>query len=167
MDKEKLLVVVDESIASKRALEYVAKMIGGRQDIRVCLTHTLPSLPPELREISIVNDPKQESVRGAAFKAAQTQSILTEEREVQPILDWASDVLRKAGLPAEAIETAVCYPADGSAATGEILEIARKRACQTVVLGRESLSWLGELIHSDPAEELVRLGKGLTIWVVE
>jgi hypothetical protein len=36
-----------------------------------------------------------------------------------------------------------------------------------VVIGRDSLSWLGELIHGDPAEELVEQGKGFTIWVVE
>jgi hypothetical protein len=41
------------------------------------------------------------------------------------------------------------------------------RKCDTVVIGRDSLSWLGELIHGDPVEELVRQGKGFTIWVVE
>jgi nucleotide-binding universal stress UspA family protein len=41
------------------------------------------------------------------------------------------------------------------------------RKCDTVVIGRKSLSWLRELIDGDPAEELVRRGKGFTIWVVE
>jgi len=41
------------------------------------------------------------------------------------------------------------------------------RRCDTVVIGRKSLSWLGDLIHGDPAEELIRQGKGFTIWVVE
>jgi hypothetical protein len=45
----------------------------------------------------------------------------------------------------------------------EILGLARLRKCDTVFIARDSLSWLGELIHRDPAEELVRQGKGFTI----
>lgn len=157
MRDSKLLLVVDESIASKKALDYVSSIVAWRQNVRVCLTHTLPSLPPELREISIVNDPKQENLRNAQFTAEQKKSIFTAEKKVQPVLDWASDLLRKSGLAAEAIETTVCYPADGLAATGEILETAREHKCQTIVMGRESLSWLRQLIQADPAEELVRL----------
>ena len=56
---------------------------------------------------------------------------------------------------------------DSSRATQEILKLAQVRKCDTVVIGRKSLSWLGKLIHGDPAEEFVRQGKGFTIWVVE
>jgi hypothetical protein len=81
-----------------------------------------------------------------------------------------------AGLPVTAflylpVET-TCFwlpaiDAGGSRATQEILKLAQMRKWDTVVIGRKSLSWLGELIHGDPAEELVRQGKGFTIWVVE
>jgi len=49
----------------------------------------------------------------------------------------------------------------------EILRLARARKCDTVVIGKKSLSWLRELIDGNPAEELVRQGKGFTIWVIE
>ena len=52
-------------------------------------------------------------------------------------------------------------------AAGEILKIARGRKCHTVVIGRQSLSWFRELVQGDLAEEIVRRGKGFTIWVVE
>jgi hypothetical protein len=48
----------------------------------------------------------------------------------------------------------------------DVLTFAGIRKCDTVVFGRASHSWLGELIEGDPAEEFVRKGKGLTIWVV-
>jgi len=64
-------------------------------------------------------------------------------------------------------EAHYCYLVDASRATREVLGLARSRKCDTVVIGRDSLSWLGELIHGDPAEEIVRQGKGFTIWVVE
>lgn len=89
------------------------------------------------------------------------------EMTEQRALDCTNAVLRRGGLARGAIEAHYCYLVDGSRATQEILELARMSKCDTVVIGRGSLSWLGELIHGDPAEELVRLGKGLTIWVVE
>ena len=67
----------------------------------------------------------------------------------------------------KAIEAHYCNLVDASRATDEILGLARLHKCDTVVIGRDSLSWLVELIHGDPAEELVRQGKGFTIWVVE
>jgi hypothetical protein len=47
MKNTKLLVVVDESHATKRALEYVAQVASRRRDFRICLAHALPSPPPE------------------------------------------------------------------------------------------------------------------------
>jgi nucleotide-binding universal stress UspA family protein len=88
---------------------------------------------------------------------------MTEQRA----LDRANVILRRGGVAAKAIEAHYCNLVDASRATEEILRFARSRKCDTVVIGRESLSWLGGLINGDPAEELVRLGKGFTIWVVE
>jgi nucleotide-binding universal stress UspA family protein len=88
---------------------------------------------------------------------------MTEQRA----LDRANAFLRRGGLARDAIEAHYCYLVDGTRATQEILGLARARKCETVVIGRKLLSWLGELIHGDPAEEFVRQGKGFTIWVVE
>ena len=46
----KLLVVVDNSLASMRAVEYVAQILGGRRGFRICLAHTLPSPPAGMTE---------------------------------------------------------------------------------------------------------------------
>jgi len=85
----------------------------------------------------------------------------------QRALDRANVVLRQGGIARGAIEAHFCYLVDGTRATKEILALARARGCDTVVIGRRSLSWLGELTNTHPAEELVRQGKGFTIWVVE
>jgi nucleotide-binding universal stress UspA family protein len=58
-------------------------------------------------------------------------------------------------------------PVDGHNAAEEILKVARARNCYTMVIGRQSLSWIRELVQGDLAEEVVRRGKGFTIWVVE
>jgi len=88
---------------------------------------------------------------------------MTEQRA----LDRANAVLCRGGIAEKTIEAHYCNLVDASRPTDEILGLARLRNCDTVVIGRDSLSWLGELIHGDPVEELVRQGKGFTIWVVE
>ena len=159
MKNTKLLVVVDESRATKRALEYVAQVASRRRDFRVCLAHALPSPPPELVEFR--------GAEKARLRAYERRWISVVEMTEQRALDRANAVLRRGGFAEGAIEAHYCNLVDGSDATQEILRLARSRKCDTVVIGRKSLSWLGELIHGDPAEELVRQGKGFTIWVVE
>ena len=41
MKNTKLLIVVDESPATRKALQYVAQMATGRSNFRVCLAHSL------------------------------------------------------------------------------------------------------------------------------
>ena len=57
MKNTKLLIVVDESPATKRALEYVAQVASPRRDFRVCLAHALPSPPPEQVEFRGAREP--------------------------------------------------------------------------------------------------------------
>jgi len=159
MKKRKLLVVVDESPATKKALQYVAQMAAGRPHFRVCLAHSLLAPPRQLVEF-----------RGAEkgrLRAYKSRWISARETTEQRALDRANVVLRQGGIARAAIEAHFCYLVDGTRATKEILALARSRRCDTVVIGRRSLSWLGELISTHPAEELVRQGKGFTIWVVE
>jgi len=159
MKNTKLLVVVDESPATKRALEYVAQVASRHRDFRICLAHALPSPPPELVEFR--------GAEKARLRAYERQWISVVEMTEQRALNRANAVLRRGGLTARAIEAHYCNLVDASRASQEILSLARSRRCGTVVIGRDSLSWLGELIHGDPAEELVRQGNGFTIWVVE
>jgi nucleotide-binding universal stress UspA family protein len=159
MTNNELLVVVDESPATKKALQYVAQMAAGRRDFRVCLAHSRLAPPRQLV-----------GFRGAEkgrLRAYKSRWIAAGEITEQRALARANAVLRRGGLAREAIEAHYCYLMDGSLATQEILRLARARKCDTVVIGRKALSWLGELIHGDPAEEIVRQGKGFTIWVVE
>ena len=159
MENTKLLVVVDESPATKRALKYVARVASQCKDFRICLAHALPSPPPELVEF---RGPEK-----ARLRAYKRRWISVVEMTEQRALDRANAVLRRAGLADRTIEAHYCHLMDGSRATQEILRFARLRKCDTVVIGRDSLSWLGKLIDGDPAEEIVRQGKGFTIWVVE
>jgi nucleotide-binding universal stress UspA family protein len=89
------------------------------------------------------------------------------KRKASGSLELAYAELRRAGFASGEIEFHFCYPNDRRNAPKEILTLARERGCHTIVVGRRSLSWLRKFLQTNPADELVRLGKGFTTWVVE
>jgi nucleotide-binding universal stress UspA family protein len=159
MKSGRLLIIVDESPSTKKALQYVARMGAGRPDFEVCLAQSLLSPPPQLVEFR--------GTEKARFRAYKSRWISAGEMTEQRALKRANAVLRRGGLARGTIEARYCYLLDGTRAAQEILKLARMRKCDTLVIARASLSWLGKLIHGDPAEEFVPQGKGFTIWVVE
>jgi hypothetical protein len=103
----------------------------------------------------------------ARLRASRALWVSTAKRKASGSLELAYADLRRAGFARGEIEVHFCYPNDKRNAPKEILTLARERGCHTIVVGRRSLSWLREFLQTNPADELVRLGKGFTIWVVE
>jgi nucleotide-binding universal stress UspA family protein len=165
----RLLVVVDESSSSKRAVEYVARVLASRRGFQVCLAYFLPQLPPALLEFGGTEDPDKEWQLDAQLKTEQRQWIAAARKEAQPALNWAWTKLRRAGLPAGSLATKFSDPFRGqNSLSEEILELARRNKCRTIVVGRRSLPWLRRLTAGkDLAETLVQQGRGLALWVVE
>ncbi len=163
----KLLVVVDHSLASMRAVAYVAQILGGRRGFRVCLAHTLPSPPARMMEFGGSEDPQKEEWLEARLHASRALWESAAKRKASGSLELAYADLRRAGFARGEIEVHFCYPSDRRNAPKEIIALARERGCHTIVVGRRSLSWLRQLLQTNPADEIVRLGKGITTWVVE
>jgi len=165
----RLLVVVDESSSSKSAVEYVARMLHRRRGFQLCLAHFLPPLPPILLEFGGAEDPDKERRLDAQLKTEQKQWIAATRKKAELALDWARARLRKAGLPATSLTTQFSDPAsEQDSVSEEILGLARRNKCRTIVVGRRSLSWLRRITAAkDLAERLVQQGKNLTLWIVE
>ena len=167
MTVTKLLVVVNNSPASMRAVAYVGQMLGGRRGFRVCLAHTLPSPPARIMEVGGAEDPRKEEWLEARLHASRALWVSAAKRKASGSLELAYADLRRAGFTSGEIEVHFCYPSDRRNAPKEILTLARERGCRTIAVGRRSLSWLRAILQTNPADELVRLGKGFTTWVVE
>jgi nucleotide-binding universal stress UspA family protein len=161
--RQTILLVVDDSAASRRALAYVAAIVGGRRGFGLCLVNVIPPFPPRLLESRGTEDPEGEQELNVQLKLKQRRWISTMERTAQRTLVNAVDLLREAGIKAQAVET----PAGSRRAADAILDLAEDRKCGTVVVGRQSVSWFRELFRMDLAEELIRRATGFTIWVVE
>ena len=158
-----LLIAVDDSEATARALIYVASIIGRRRDVRLHLLHVAP-IPPEFLEFGGSENPQAEENREAELAKSRLGYL---EDLAQAVFARAQATLDQAGVPAGAVETHVLTTIDGEDLIQNLLEAARTNACDTIVVGRQSHFWLRELVQRHLADELVRQGEGFTVWVVE
>jgi nucleotide-binding universal stress UspA family protein len=158
-----LLIAVDDSEATARAVTYVASIVGRRRDVRLHLLQVAP-IPPEFLEFGGSEDPQVEEHREAGLARSRLGYV---EDLAQAVFAQAQASLDQAGVPAGAVETHVLTTIDGEDLIQNLLEAARTNACDTIVVGRQSHSWLRELVQHHLADELVRKGEGFTLWVVE
>jgi nucleotide-binding universal stress UspA family protein len=157
------LIAVDDSEATARAVTYVASIVGRHRGVRLHLFHVAP-IPPVFLEFGGSEDVQVEENREAELAQSRLGYL---EDLAQAVFARAQAILDRAGVPAGAMETHVLTTVDGEDLIQNLLEAARTNACDTIVVGRQSHSWLRELVQYHVADELVRKGEGFTLWVVE
>jgi nucleotide-binding universal stress UspA family protein len=168
MDRNKrILVAVDDSKASMRAVNYVANIIAGKRYFTICLLHVLGPLPPELGEFGGSEDPQREEELEKELKDKRGQWIERSKTKALPVLKKAKSIFKKARLPAKAVDTEFWIDVNSKGLAGDILDAGRLNKCNTVVVGRKSFSWLKEIFSHHVADELIREAHDLTVWVVE
>jgi len=164
---DKILISVEDSEASLKAVTYVSHIVRGRKDIRICLFHVLPPIPPKLLEFGGAENPNKEQILSANLKAAQAQWLEKAKDKAQPWLDTAQTILRDHGVSQHNISSEFSSSIHKRDVAREVLEAATKWDCGTVVVGRHNLPWGQELFHRHVGEELVQKGQGFSVWVVE
>src|SRR5215467_3409408 len=161
-----LLIAVDASEVSKRALAYVAELMNGREDIRVLLLHAAKPVPPKLLEFGGSENPEEEQTAEAALQGARTDWIEREDRAAARMFARARALLRRAGVPEGVVDTQTVAWDPNESLDSAILEVAQEKHCGTVVVGYAAFSWLQERLHSHLAEALLRKAAGIAIWIV-
>jgi nucleotide-binding universal stress UspA family protein len=164
---QRLLIAVDESEASHRAVAYVGAMLVERSGSYVCLLHGLPQLPPNLLESAGSEDPDLEKELEAEMRNKQAAWLKRAQQAAQPMLNKAKTILCDAHVPADLITTRFALSNNVDALVTEILEAAQSENCDTIVVGRETFRGLDKIFKHHVADDLIRRGHGYTIWVVE
>jgi nucleotide-binding universal stress UspA family protein len=162
-----ILIAVDDSAASYRAVTYVGSLMGGRKDCRVCLVHASPPLPRELLEFGGSSDPQHEAREEARIHAEQARWLETVRQAAAPVFTRAQRLLHEAGVPADAVETQMTATVNPQDIVLDMLEAARAQQCGTVVVGREAVPGLRARWTAPLSERLMRQAHDLTVWVVE
>lgn len=158
-----ILVGVDPSEESMRAVRYVASILGGRDrpEWRVHLIHVVRAL--ELLTVSydpfFVPDERVEWM-----KRVEQQHMEEVRAKMGTTFEEARKVLEEAGIRRKRIETEIISGAYSRAST--LVEEARKRQCGTIVVGRRGLSKIEEFFLGRVSSKVLQMASDKTVWIV-
>jgi nucleotide-binding universal stress UspA family protein len=162
-----LLLAIEESEASFKAVEYAATWVGPIAGVQVHLLHMLPPLPPELLEFGGAEDPSLEKEMDASIHQGQEAWIAGERAKAEPFFKKVKGILAKHGILEKAIHVHFLALVNRDEMVSMILEKARSQNCGTIVVGRHAFHGLHKILGHHVSDQLVRICHDLTIWVVE
>ncbi|NVM23382.1 MAG: universal stress protein [Desulfobacterales bacterium] len=155
---KKILVAVDESKNSMKAVQYVAKSM--HSDAAVTLFSVLPdpSAACGLDSPSLTPVFKQSSKTFCAIEDAKKDSL-------KAFAEKAKQVLVKAGFPSKNVGIKIRKKKAGIAR--DILREAQQGKYDTLVIGRRGLSGIKQFLFGSVSNKLVQLAKRVSVIVVD
>ncbi|MFH2218961.1 MAG: universal stress protein [Pseudomonadota bacterium] len=146
----KVLIAVDESENSRRAVSYVSQTLRGLQGVDVVLLH-------------VINPPEEDY-----FSTQIEQEIWLRQyrREIDGVLEQYRRILVQEGFDPNAVDLKTTLRYRPSIAECILAEQARW-GCGTIVVGRHGLSISEEFLFGSISSKIVSHAKNCTVWVVE
>lgn len=162
-----ILLPIDDSDASKKAVGFVGRTLGQRQgdDVTVTLFHAVESLPRFIA--SRAGDGGADE-----FQRVAEQWYETAQAGGDALLERHKQALIEAGVPAAAIETKLhvepARPGAGKVAVAiAVIQEMKSGPYSVICLGRRGETvYEGSFIGS-VAEKVLREASGRTVWVVD
>lgn len=152
MDKinRKILIALDESENSLRAINYVGELLRGMTDFRIFLLH-------------IVLLPQDDYF----FSEDEKARWIKEKKDLgEDILHKSHKVLTDFGFKEDSIEEILIV--EPCSSIGEsILQKQQEINCSTVVIGRRGISKKEEFIFGSTSNKILHTPKNCTVWIVE
>jgi len=145
-----LLVAVDESENSRRAVSYVAKLLEGMPSLKVMLLH-------------IINEPEEDFF---ADDGERERWMAEKQETAERVLDEAMTVLVGEGFEPERVFPLIKVRYCPSIAEC-ILHEAEASQSETIVVGRKGVSHKEEFLFGSVSNRIVHEAKDCTVWVVE
>lgn len=145
-----ILIALDDSKNSQRALLYVADFLGGCRGYRVTLLRVFPQ-------------PSED------FFETDTERILWTEDEfykANQMLEKYRAILIQAGFQEDKVASRVSVKPCNSIAES-ILEEQKELGCCTVVVGRRTLSRKEEFLFGSTTNKLLHSEKQCALWIIE
>ena len=159
-----MLVAVDESESSHRAVRYVGSLLRGTTNTEVTLFHVLKPMPRGLLEHGGAENPAAETKLGEQLRKDQ-QTWIRQETEFEcPVLIKARETLTHAGFDPSRVELRIGHEED---IARNILEAAQSGKHETIVVGRHGSSGIKRLFGGGVTDQILRDAKGFAVWVVE
>ena len=158
-----VLIAVDGSRNSLRAVEYAGRVFAPNEEARLVLFNILPA-------ISRMNLDKKEIKAIDARKAERPDLAgiywqLEEEDKISKFFAQATKVLIKAGLQPEQIKSK--FSVKKGEIADAILEEVELGHYETLILGRRGISRVKEVFYGSVSTKVVREARGCAVCVVE
>ena len=145
-----ILIAVDASENSRRAVQYVAGMLGGMKGFKATVLH-------------VIREPEEDE-----FPAPEEKEkwYVEHGKQVERMLEEYRGMLVASGFAAEDVRTRSTHRycpsmADCILAERDLLEYP------TLVVGRQGLSRKEEFLFGSISGKIVRTARNCTVWVVE
>jgi len=145
-----LLIAIDESDSSRRAVLYVADFLGGFPGFRVSL-------------LSIIPEPEQDFYETEAELKAWVEEKIGNANK---LLEHYRTILIQSGFPEDKVRFHSCV-GDAKSLSDVILAIRCDLTCCTVVVGRHHKTRAEEFLFGSTSNRLVHEAKNCAVWVVE
>jgi hypothetical protein len=162
----RLLLLLDDSPASKRMLRYMKRVVETGAGFHIVLLQLLPYFPPELLEHGGSENPATEKRLDAELRQRQHEWISNARRSAEQNLQKAIAELSQAGAGSKTIEMLCCQPEEGGDAVDFLLGVARESGCQTVVVAGPSLPNVQESSVQKLGAALLRRRCGVSVWAI-
>ncbi|MDY7030674.1 MAG: universal stress protein [Thermodesulfobacteriota bacterium] len=158
---KKILIAVDGSEGSHKAVEFVGRFFSESSDLKITLLHVLPELPAEIWEEGHILSGQEKAKRKAAIDNWQDNQKLKTEN----IYKRALNTLTENGIEPQQVETKSNSEFADVAET--ILDEARNGGYQVLILGRRGLSNISRFLMGSVTNKVIHHGTGLTLCIVE
>ena len=158
-----ILIAVDDSDESARALQYVGTLLRDIRDVNVTLFHVLNPMPRELMEHGGSENPETEHHLGEQLRKDQEEWIRAEGAIEYPILVTAMERLGQTGFPLDHVTLKLGHERD---IADSIMDEARAGGYGTVVVTRHGPMGGKRLFSSGIIDRLVRDLSGVAVWVL-
>jgi nucleotide-binding universal stress UspA family protein len=161
-----VLVGVDDSTATWKAIDHVADLARTRQDFRIHLLHAA-AYPPALQESRGAEDATEEERVEKELERKQERWEQGVQRAAAELFDKARAILERAGVAPEKIESHVLTLAHREELVDDIFKSAHQFDCRTIVVGRNCFPWFKEVFVEHLGDEISRRASDIGVQVVE
>lgn len=150
MKDKHLLIAVDDSDSSRRAVLYVADFLGGFPGFTVTILQIIPEPEEDFYD-----------------SEAEMNAWLKEKRQAaNKMLENYRQILFQSGFPEEKVRIRSCVGEAKSLAEA-ILDTRCDLTCCTVVVGRHHKSKSEEFLFGSTSSKLIHEARNCAVWVVE
>jgi len=146
-------------------VQYVGRLLRSTPDGEVLLFKVPDPIPEPLLALG----EEDGQGRDRMFERERRRHALWQERcahEAKPLFDALRSILDESGCRRVAVETLCCTPCIEKNLASTLIDEARSNGCETLVVGRQAMSWYRNGSQRDLTNELLEHNGQETIWIV-